>query len=507
VAKRFPTGVRLALLGASLSLGLALLAARSASGPPAWHPDEVPVAFWSWRIEAPTNAEVARTFDATNAQTLFLRAGQIDLTGDKAPTRIRETRGTMPSKAPLHLVYNGTPQLLRGFEIVGIDLLSNSIVETFRRDSARAAGDGATVKGLQMDLDVPTRLLPRYAELLHRIRESLPPETQLSITGLPTWTASSDLSLVLENVDFWIPQFYGAGIPFRKGQKIPISSGAFVTAAVAKAADLGKPFYAGLSGYGYAILYSKEGDLLELRGDIDPASAARNRDLEQVETGRYERSSEASEVMYGYLAKGDVVLDGLVVHRGETLVFDQPTSSSLRAAAAAVRTKGGSALLGICLFRLPTHEDETTLTLAEIRSALDGSPPRISTALKLSSTGGTLTLEAKNAGNVSGLTGDGAFTVDLELPPGSFAGMSRLERFSSVETLCSNGAADPRPCSQRRANILRLSAKTWRPSDWAVATFNLSGPLPQSVRTAATTHTSESGFDHETFELIPNSNQ
>jgi hypothetical protein len=450
---------------------------------------------------------VARAFEATNAQALFIRAGQVDLTGEKAPIRIRETRGTMPSRAPLHLVYNGTPNLLRGFESVAIDQLSNLIVETFRRDLARAANDKATVKGLQMDLDVPTRLLPRYAELLRRIRESLPPETQLSITGLPTWMESPDISSVLENVDFWIPQFYGAGVPFRKGQKVPISSSTAVSAAVARAADLGNPFYAGLSAYGYAILYSTEGDLLELRGDIDPASAASNRELVQLETGSYEKAVEASEVMYGYRANGDLVLDGLVIHRGETLVFDQPTSASLRAAARAVRSKGGPALLGICLFRLPTDEDETTLSLAEIRSALGDSPPKVSTALTLNASGQTLTLEAKNAGNVGGLIGDGAFTVDLEIPPGSLSGATRLERFSSVETLCSSAAATPQPCSQRRANIVRLSARTWKPSDQATATFNLNGPVPQSVRTTATTHTSDGGFEQETFELFPNSDQ
>lgn len=506
-AKRILIGTRFALFGAALSLVLIFIAIRLAGSPPAWRPHEVPVAFWSWRSEAPSNAEIRRAFDATNAQTLFLRAGQIDVVDQGIPARIREIRGRMPLRAPLHLVYNGTPALLRSFETVGIEKLSNFMVETFRRDSARAVRDGSRVKGLQLDLDVPTRLLTRYAEVLRRIRELLPPVTEFSITGLTTWMTSADLRSVLENVDFWIPQFYGAGVPFRVGQKLPISSSTSVAEAVSKAADLGKPFYAGLSAYGYAILYSVEGDLLELRGDIDPASAARNGELEQLEAGGYERFAEASEVMYGYRAKGDVVLDGLVIRRGETLVFDQPTNASLRAAATAVRSKGGSALLGICVFRLPTDKDKTTLTLAEIKSALDDLPPNFSTALRLSTSGGTLTLEATNRGNVSGLVGDRAFTVDLALPPGSVTGLARLEGFASFETLCMSGAAPPQPCSQRRANMIRLSTRAWKPSDRAVATLNLSRPVSQSVRTVATAHTGDNLFEREAFELFPDSDR
>jgi hypothetical protein len=501
VPKKFHIANRLVLFAASSSLVLAFFGFRFSSGPAIPEAGDVDVAFWSWRTEAPTNEQVRRVFEATNAKTLFQRAGQIDIVASRRPVLIRPVRGSLPSGVPLHLVYNGTPEFLRAFESLGIEQLSQFIVETFRGDSDRAARDGASVEGLQVDLDVPTRLLPRYAEVLSRVREILPTGTKLSITGLPTWMSSPFIQPLLEQVDFWIPQFYGAGIPFRAGQRIPISSTLTIADEVAKTAALGKPFYAGLSAYGYATLYGADGSLVELRGDIAPELATRNDALELVETGGYEKEVGAGEVMYVYRARRDLVLDGLVVEQGETLVFDQPTQASLRAGARAVHENGGPELLGICVFRIPTEGDEVTLSLAEMRSALLDLPPKVSTALQLNEHNGSLALDAANTGTVSGIIGEGSFAVDVSVPPGSFSGLSRLEGFSSFETLCNGAGGAAQPCSQRRANEVRFSAKAWKPSSRALAVFTLDGPAPRSFPAVAATRVSDGRVERETFDL------
>jgi len=328
---------------------------------------EVPIAFWSWRTQMPTTDEVRQTFTSTGAKILFQRAGQFDLSDGKV-RRIRPANGKFPTGIETHLVYNSTRRFMRDLEKLDANQVAVSIAQTFREDSERAIADGAEIVGVQLDLDFPTRLLPEYAELLRSLRYVLPRDTQLSITGLPTWASSLDFEAVLAEVDFWTPQLYGAAIPSNVDDQIPISSAKEVKAAVQRIRDLNKPFYAGLAAYGYVILYGKDGSIVEVRGDIDPHKAELNSDLELIERSTFSSGEEKRLV---YRARSDHVFRGLTIRAGEMLVFDIPSVQSLEAAALAVREDAGERILGICIFRLPSRYDKTTLSIADVAAALD----------------------------------------------------------------------------------------------------------------------------------------
>src|SRR6476646_8088823 len=47
--------------------------------PRTWPVDEVPISVWAWRNQTPAGSDVRQAIDLTKAQTIFLRAGQIDL--------------------------------------------------------------------------------------------------------------------------------------------------------------------------------------------------------------------------------------------------------------------------------------------------------------------------------------------------------------------------------------------------------------------------------------------
>ena len=397
-----------------LGLAVILLTALQSGRPRVLAIGEVPIAFWSWRTEAPTDAEVADVFKTTNAKALFLRAGQFDLV-DREVKRIRPVSGDLPTAPELHLVYNGTRKLLGEFERTDTDTLSRVVADTYRSDHSRADKENVKVAGLQLDLDVPTRLLSRYAELLRRLRELLPSAAALSVTGLPTWADSNEIAGVLEAVDFWIPQCYGSKIPARIDDRIPISSAKEVERALAKIRRLEKPFYAGLSVYGYAILYDKNGDLVELRGDLDPSEVSRNKDLELIATRAFNGDSRTSEIRQEYRATSELIFDGLIIRPGETLVFNLPTSASLRTSARNVRENSGALLLGICLFRLPTEDDKTTLTVDEIAAALADREIRVSTDIRLEAISDReLRLSAKNSGEDGSTPGPDGLTIEID---------------------------------------------------------------------------------------------
>jgi hypothetical protein len=470
------------------------------------------VAFWAWRNQTPSAAEVERAVRETHASAIFLRAGQIHQEDDGRLRRVRPVTGNFPRGVELHLVYNSTRAVLNGFERIEPAELARVIAEAYGEDTARAAREGARVVGLQLDLDAPTRLLPHYARILRATRESLPQGVKLSVTGLPTWMESGELGETLEAVDFWIPQCYGARIPERLSQATPISSPQDVALAVARARALGRPFFAGLAAYGYAILYDVRGALVTIRGDLDPALVARDVNFELIERKPFAAQAQPraddeaaieSEWRYVYRARADVVVDNLAVRAGETLMIDVPSAGALRASARLVRMEAGENLLGICVFRLPANDDPTTLSFTEVAAALTDTEPAASTIVSATrvepkeserkgrSSIRSLRLTATNQGSGSGLLGDDALTVDVRLPVGSLRGV-HLDGFSSVELLCRGAESEDagkedalRPCGERRANVLRLKSRAWMVGTSAQAVLSFDESLPATL--AATT--------------------
>jgi Protein of unknown function (DUF3142) len=440
--------------------------------PRVWAVDEVPVAFWAWRTQAPDKLDVQAALARTRAKVLFLRAGQIDYQDGKL-RRIRPLAGPLPRDIKLHLVYNTTRAVLEQLEAIDSNALANEIADSFREDSERARHDSADVEGLQLDIDFPTRLLPRFQQTLIAIRPQLQPGTELSITGLPTWMDSPALDDVLHHVDFWVPQFYGGEIPARSDQLIPISSPESITYFVNKARQIDKPYYAGLAAYSVALLYSASGSLISLRGDMNPAVIVSDPNLELID----QQSFGSSERRYAFRAQADGVTDGLNMRAGDVLVIDLPSSETLRSAARIVRTLAGKKLLGICVFRLPAKDDTATLSIDQVTDALSDreSSPAIYVGLKQQQQHVFL-LECKNGGTVSPLIG--SLKADLFVPAGSFEAI-RPQRGVSIQPLCSGSGAQP--CSERRADLLRLTIDFLAPGHSLTTTLLLNRDLPPST--------------------------
>ncbi|MFL6207941.1 MAG: DUF3142 domain-containing protein [Pyrinomonadaceae bacterium] len=477
--------------------------------PRVWAARAVPVAFWAWRDELPTDEDVQRAANEARARVLFLRAGQIDVQHTSL-RRIRAATGHFPRALPIHLIYNATPDLLAQLAQLDEAALASIVAETFRADAERATRAGAQVVGVQLDIDVPTRLLPRYTRVLRLLRPQLPTGMQLSITGLPTWMDSPALADVLAATDFWIPQCYGAMLPTRLDQVVPSTSPATVAHSIARARSFHHPFYAGLAAYGYAILYTQGGAPIELRGDIDPARIAHDPNFELIErralTDEPARSSAFNDPAaspacfwrYVFRARREAATSDLAVHAGDKLMLEVPTTEALRACARAARTEAGPQLLGICVFRLPADDDPTNLTLTQIAAALDDTTPPAMLNLHLAADAtmsapddtaqAQLTLTAANDGATGALLGDDACTLSLDVPTGSVRGIVALEQFTNVTPLCRSTAQGvaPQPCSLRRANVLRLSAPSWQPGARARAVFSLTGPLPEQLTITTT---------------------
>jgi hypothetical protein len=292
----------------------------------------------------------------------------------------------------------------------------------------------------------------------------------------------------LGEVDFWTPQFYGAQVPERVDQMVPISSPADVQRVVNRARAIGKPFYAGLAAYGWALLYNGSGDLISVRGDLDPAEIAGDRNLELIDLRRFDG---ASEWRYTYRARAENVIDGLVMQTGDVLVVDVPTAESLRESARAVREWAGKKLLGICVFRLPAKNDPATLTLTEVAAALSDrkSNPDFEIMLRADEQPRAWLLQITNKGTSGAM---GRLQIDLPIKPEALESVS-TDGASWSETLCQVFDGQKkiayRPCSQNRATVLRIAAHGLRPNQTLSATLYFKTTLPEVVPVSIETQT------------------
>jgi hypothetical protein len=459
--------------------------------------DDVPVAFWAWRTQSPDTIDIQEAVEKAKAQVLFLRAGQIDYQDGKL-RRIRPLAGAFPNGIKLHLVYNTTRAVLEKLETIDSQSLANEVAATFSEDSERAKRDGADIKGLQLDFDFPTRLLPRYERTLSTICPNLQPGTELSITGLPTWMDSPELNGVLQNVDFWVPQFYGEEIPRHSSQLIPISSPESITYFVNKARQIDKPFYAALAAYSVALLYNAAGSLVTLRGDMNPALIVSDPNLELIN----QRLFGSAERRYAFRAKAAGVTDGLNMSAGDVLVIDLPSSETLRSAARIVRRLAGKKLLGICVFRLPGSDDPAALTVEQVADALNDQDPSPAISVRLkrqqqSNNTHVFALEFKNCGTASPVMG--SLKIDLIVPAGSFEEI-RTGHGVTFQPMCASG---PQPCSERRADLLRLTIDFLAPGQTLTTTLLLNRDLPATtgVSVAMQTETEKSYSAHNEIPI------
>jgi hypothetical protein len=473
--------------------------------PRVWRVNELPVAFWAWQNDTPNQLEVQGAIQSLNASALFIRAGQIDYEKLKL-RRIREPQGKLPRGIDLHLVYNATRSMLSEFETLKIDELAETIASAFQNDCKRARREGVLVVGLQLDFDVPTRLLSHYAKLIQTLREKLKSNAQVSITGLPTWMASADLLKVLQEVSFWIPQFYGAAIPERLDIITPIASPDLIATYIEKVRKLKRPYYAGLAAYGYAVHYSRLGKMIEVRGDLAPTLVANDARLGLMERRRFDSDDKSSEWRYVYRARTDAEIDGLMMRAGESLMLDVPSIDSLKICVQTVRERGGEKLLGLCIFRLPSADDATNLSLQEVQCALldETTLPAAQITGLWNKKEQTLTLQIANSSAIATLMGEAVMRMDLPIYVGS------IKEISSDQTLhCESLFADEnqvRPCAERRANLLRFTANSFPANEKWQATIKFAIQLPDNLQTIISLQTTNNTQLHEK-QMISINNQ
>lgn len=379
---------------------------------------------WFWHSPYELGPDDRATLAQIGVKQLFVRAATISNDGEQV-VPVLSQKWSAPSKDKIHLVFNFDGGAIRHFEEFANSAIADEIAKTYARHKEAAERQGITVVGCQLDLDSPTRLLPKYADLLHLLRPKLPKGTKLSITGLTTWLSSDDLPKVLKQLDFWVPQFYESQVPSRLLDRVPVSSQAVLERGMQKAGSLGTPFYVGLATYGQALLYNPKGELEGTYRGLSVYDAARHPSLKLIDA-----SMQDGEANYLFRAVRPAK-DGRGL--GDQLLYRLSTPSSLLKSVDDVRQHAPNNCVGMILFRISEPGESTAMALKTLQTALAGDTPapQIKASIETvklpfgiiegssKSLSRAIRIRIENTGSEGTTVGPGALTITLRFDQGA----------------------------------------------------------------------------------------
>jgi hypothetical protein len=438
------------------------------------------VALWYWHQPFRIAPSEAAEWKAVGVRQLYVRAGTFRKEGQVAKLILPEIWAGPSEGLDVHLVFNFDYTLVDTFEQMPLEGLARSVQAQILAERARAERAGIPVVGIELDFDCPTRLLPRYADLLHRLRPALrSARSALSITALPTWFGSGAVEQVQAETDFTVPQYYEPQIPKTLTDFATVSRLSLLERGLAQAGRRGAPFYAGLPAYGHALIYDERGKLLGTYRGMSALDAMSHSSFHLVRAFPADKEGKPAspnayigEDIYDFVAvKPAPDGRGLGFH----LVYDLPTPALLAQHLAVVRAQHPRNCRGVILFRYPEPGELATLPLPTVLGVLRGERAQpelrvqfqvkpapwelIETSRSAAHPPSDLTVRVTNIGNASTFLAPDAVTLTLRfnrpgfdaIAPGQFDAVEA--RFQSDPTAPFETALRSSPT---RANRLRI---------------------------------------------------
>ncbi|MBI3272438.1 MAG: DUF3142 domain-containing protein [Planctomycetes bacterium] len=454
---RTPSRARRTALAIALALPVAaaaclpwLLAGRPPASP-ADHRLTPPVGFWYWTSRWEPSPASRRALETVHGVPLFVKAGTFTLAPAPAPTAaVPPTEASAPGiladatafpddspppALPVHLVYSFAPGLLSRFGGLAPAALAAAVARRYLADRAALVPRGWGVQGIQLDLDAPTRLLPRYVTLLAALRSVLPAGDSLSITSLVTWLGHVSFRDLAARADFHCPMPFGDRIPQRLEDAGSISAPGLVEQAIAGAEAVGRPYYLGLPTYGYAQVFDERARLLAVEGRLALDALSEERSVRWSESSPPDGPAPNGDVLSTFLVERPCRVGTIGLLAGWRVRFDTWTADGLARRFAAVAAAVGPACRGLLLFRLPAQRDPLVLDAEVALAAARGGPPAPRARLTLRRTGGSsVRIGLVNEGKIPSAASPASIEVRLSWRGAGLAAFGR-GGFEQVETL------------------------------------------------------------------------
>ncbi len=318
--------------------------------------DPFRIAFWYWSSPLQFSDDEISQLKRLETDRMLVRAFTVSYDGEKVVPILGQRFVESKGAPPLVLVANLDAGMVRHFREANAEDLRKNVISEFSARQKRAESAGFKVIGWQLDFDVPTSQLGKYAALLKEVRREC--RGELSISGLQTWMTASSLKGVLEPLDAWYPQFYEGDLPNSPADQRTLSN---LSEKAARIREYGKPFWIGVAAYGSTLAFDPSKKRMGVVRGIslpdakDRYGSATEWTSTTGEAGAYLRVNRGSR-------------------EGWYLRYSVPTFASLKQDLELARTVGAR---GAALFRYPANGDPTAVPLATVAAVWRNETPHV----------------------------------------------------------------------------------------------------------------------------------
>jgi hypothetical protein len=423
----------------------------------------MPLSFWDWQPYLALPARTARILREPGIEGVFLKAGTLAARDGLAMPVSELGREVLASYAGIDvtLCYRAGPEFIMSFEKIDPKIAGTRIAAHFLAEAAAARLSGCRVRGLQLDFDCPTRLLGRYAALLRALRASLGQRdgSRISITALQSWLPSWRFFPLRRAVDFYVLLAYGERVPPELERLPPLVDRERTRKAFLLARLHGGRYRVGLPAYSPAFVYDRNRRLVSVESDLSLDALTESRYLRHRESRQEDASGGTRHI---FVVTEDVLLAGLVLSRGWTIVLQEMTADGLGRLTRWAREAGGKNLEGVTVYRLQKGSGDTCLAAEAVVDSAggrgkDSGAHLLPTLRQLDDETIELTIELINPQSVPNRFGREPALVELRVRDGEFIEADRGE-FDEATWGCGFESRFARS-SLPRATVLRFEER------------------------------------------------
>ena len=322
------------------------------------------IGYWYWNTPFSLDRHQTTLLQQAGVTQLFVRAGTLTTDGKRVKEFISQQWAGKADPFKLTLVFDFDAGLDRHFSEISQETISSDAARAIAIVCQEARSKVGSYEGIQIDADVPTRLLPKFAWVLTDLRRrltqagTLQPGMKFSTTALATWLRSSDYPKVAAACDYTVPQFYEGITGKDLADLQPISSPGQLSKDLGRAVRFGTPFWAGVACYGHALLFNKDGSLAATFHGFGPEKAVTNPSLAEESIGTV-NSKSVEDALVMRIAQSDE--DGKWV--GDRIAYILPTPDMLKKQLQVVESSPSDSCVGLILYRFPANEGPMALPL------------------------------------------------------------------------------------------------------------------------------------------------
>ncbi len=436
-------------------------------------------AIWYWQTPYTLSDRDLDELKQLDVKQVFVRAGTFSSDGQNLVLIIPQTYGKGSNRLPIHLVFNADGGVIRHFEDYDLNRIANQISTRLVTQIEMARKAGVKVIGVQMDFDIPTRLLPKYADLIRLVRASNPQfssrkDFYFSLTGLMSWLGTRGVETLSNEVDFMVPQAYEGETGMSPDKVRPVFDPDDLRRRLPNAERLNCPYWIGIPSYGHAFLFDDHDHLVATYRGLEAQDALRHPAFRLVEAFASNAQGKPAQNRDDWM--GEEILKFKAIRSaangeglGYTLAYSLPSPFLTNLARRIVDEQRGANCQGVIVYRMSEVGSSFTVPLNSILRAKRGEESEPKFEIRVTSSSDSLEtvesarqdipidlyVEATNVGTGSSFVSPDAVDICLQLDR---AGVSdiRLRDFDRVEYDTGPDVKRQVLSPPRKANILHL---------------------------------------------------